>query len=319
VPLLVLQGPQAAALALVLVGAGLLLPRLGSRLRWNRRWLPAVSAGLREAGIVFGLFALWQYVGARALTRVGGAFERAHSILSIEHTLHFPSELSLQQAVLGHPLLVKAMNTFYLYVHINSIAIFLIWIFIRHRDRYTWARNTLVLVTGLCLLIQMLPVAPPRMLTSLGFVDTANLYGQSIYGPFGSGMADQLSAMPSVHVAWAVLIAFFVIRVSPSRWRWLILLDPILTVIVVAATANHYWLDGVVAVGLLAAVLPLTAAFDRWRIARVVLLDDLGHGASVIQPGLGVTGDDEHGNGGGAQDLLRGVPEKDSTERAGRT
>ena len=263
-PLLVLQGPQAAVLACVLGGAGLLIPRFG----WHRRWLPVVCAGLREAAVIFGLFALWQFVGARALTRVDGAFQRAHSILSLEDKLHFPSELSVQHAVLGHPEIVKAMNTFYLYVHINSIVIFLVWIFIRHRDRYPWARNTLAITTGLCLLVQMLPVAPPRMLTQLGFVDTANLYGQSIYGPFGSGLADQLSAMPSVHVAWAVLIAFFVIRVSPSPWRWLVLLDPVLTVLVVVATANHYWLDGVVAVGILAAVLPLTASFDRWRRPR---------------------------------------------------
>jgi hypothetical protein len=263
VPLVVLQGPQAAVLAVGLAGAGLAIPRF----EWRRRWVYTVGAGLREAAFVFGLFALWQYVGARALTRVNGAFDRAHSVLSFERRVHLPSEVWFQHLFLPHPELVRLMNTFYLYVHINSIAIFLIWMFVRHRDRYAWARNTLVVVTGLCLLIQMLPVAPPRMLPGFGFVDTANVYGQSIYGQFGSGIADQLSAMPSVHVAWATLIAFFVIKVSPSPWRFLILLDPVLTVVVVVATGNHYWMDGIVAIGILAAVLPITAAFDRWRRA----------------------------------------------------
>jgi hypothetical protein len=57
--------------------------------------------------------------------------------------------------------------------------------------------------------------------------------------------------MPSVHVGWAVLIAWAVIKVSPSPWRWWIVLHPILTTWFVVATANHFWLDGVVAIALL--------------------------------------------------------------------
>ena len=90
------------------------------------------------------------------------------------------------------------------------------------------------------------------MLTSVGFVDEAVQLGQSVYGAFGSGVAAQLSAMPSVHVAWAALIAIEVIRASPSRWRWLIVLHPVVTTFVVVVTANHYWADGIVAVVLLA-------------------------------------------------------------------
>ena len=79
-----------------------------------------------------------------------------------------------------------------------------------------------------------------------GIVDTAMNYGQSVYAnglPF-----DQLSAMPSVHVAWAVLVGWYVWQVSPSRWRFLGPLHGVLTVIVVVVTGNHWWLDGIVAV-----------------------------------------------------------------------
>ena len=123
-------------------------------------------------------------------------------------------------------------------------------------------------MTGSCLLVQMIPVAPPRMLTDLGFVDLALQYGQSVYGAFGSGVADQLSALPSVHVAWALLIAFFVITVSTSRWRWLILLHPVATIFVVVATANHFWLDGIAAGLLMAVALPVTDALERRRRRR---------------------------------------------------
>jgi PAP2 superfamily len=264
-----LEWHQAALLGLVFAAVGLIAPRvLRSRAVAGRRWFLLVTAGCREGAVVMALFTTWQIAGGLALTRVEGAFERAHTILSLEKWLPLPSELTVQSWVLPHPELIRAMNTFYLYVHINSITIFLIWLFVRHRDRYPWARNTLVLLTGTCLLVQMIPVAPPRMLTGLGFVDTATLYGQSIYGPFGSGIADQLSAMPSVHVGWAVLIAVVVIKVSPSRWRWLILAHPVVTSFVVVATANHFWLDGIVACLILLAALFLATRAEAWLAPR---------------------------------------------------
>ena len=94
------------------------------------------------------------------------------------------------------------------------------------------------------------PVAPPR-LVNVGMVDTAALYHQSVYAVTAQLGADQYAAMPSVHVAWAGLVAIAVIMASRSRWRWLILLHIAATLYVVAATANHFWLDGVVAFGLL--------------------------------------------------------------------
>jgi hypothetical protein len=78
-----------------------------------------------------------------------------------------------------------------------------------------------------------------------GFVDTALLYNQSVYG---NGLAvDQLSAMPSVHVAWAVVVGWYAVKVSTSRFRWLAVGHTAMTVFCVVATANHWWLDGIVA------------------------------------------------------------------------
>ena len=66
--------------------------------------------------------------------------------------------------------------------------------------------------------------------------------------------------MPSVHVGWAVFIAVAVITVSPSRWRWLVLAHPLLTTLAVVATANHWWLDGIVAAALLPVAMGVEAA-----------------------------------------------------------
>ena len=100
------------------------------------------------------------------------------------------------------------------------------------------------------------PLAPPRMMP--GFVDTGLQFGQSVYGAERSGgVANQFAAMPSLHVGWAALIALSMILITRSKWRWLWLAHPIITFGVVVVTANHYWLDGIVALLLLAVSLPL--------------------------------------------------------------
>jgi len=138
----------------------------------------------------------------------------------------------------------------------------LIWLLSRHREVYARWRNLVVGFTAVSLLIGLLPVAPPRLIPSLDMVDLADRYHQSVYSSLGHGITDQLSALPSVHIGWAVLVAAAVITVSRSRWRWLALAHPIITAYVVVVTANHYWLDGFAALVLLGAVyLPLR----RWR------------------------------------------------------
>jgi hypothetical protein len=86
------------------------------------------------------------------------------------------------------------------------------------------------------------------MLSGRGFVDTAALYGQSVYGsPEQDSLSNQFAAMPSLHFGWAVVVAVGIITVTRSRLRWLWLLHPLVTLGVIVATGNHYWLDAIVA------------------------------------------------------------------------
>ena len=84
-------------------------------------------------------------------------------------------------------------------------------------------------------------------------VDTAVRYGQSVYA-WSGGLTRKVLAMPSVHVGWALIVAIAFITVSRSRWRWLAASYPVITLLVVVVTANHFWLDGVAA-GLLVALI----------------------------------------------------------------
>ena len=205
----------------------------------------------RETAVVLGLYALWQFAGTLSLLHVTGAVARGRWIYELQNDLHLPSELTVQHAVLKSSLVVQALNIFYATFHFPGMIAFLIWVFVRHRDRYPQVRNTMVLVTGASLAIQLIPCAPPRLTPRLGFVDTPALFHQSVYARVGTPGPDQLSAMPSVHVAWAVLVAVGVIVFSTSRRRWWIVAHPILTVLAVVATGNHWWFDGIVAVWLI--------------------------------------------------------------------
>jgi len=90
--------------------------------------------------------------------------------------------------------------------------------------------------------------------------------------------------MPSLHVGWAVLVGLTVVMVSTSRWRWLVLAHPVLTLIVVAATANHWWLDGVVAVAILAAAAVLDRRVTDVLRSRRPTLDLVDASDSVGRP-----------------------------------
>jgi hypothetical protein len=63
--------------------------------------------------------------------------------------------------------------------------------------------------------------------------------------------------MPSLHVGWALIVAIGLIRATRTRWRWLWTLYPVATFLVVVGTANHYWLDGLVAIAIVAVIAPI--------------------------------------------------------------
>src|SRR3954454_16306096 len=249
----------ALVFASVLVGVSALLRLI------KQRWAQYVSAGAWEAALICLLFALWQYVGGLARTHHAGGISHGYAVWHTERAWHLPNELTLQHFLMGHPWLVHVSDWYYGGAHLSSMCMFLVWLFIRHRDKYAQWRNVVVLSTGMCLALELIPVAPPRFLTSgTGIVDLPLQYGESVYGFWGSTVAGQLSAMPSVHVGWAVLLAVAVISVSTSKWRWLILLHTGFTIFVVVATGNHFWFDGLAA----SAFVVLGILFER--VLRVV-------------------------------------------------
>ena len=236
---------------------------------WRRIAVPGERPGplleLVVIAVMFGAYKLGRIVAAK---HVGTAFDNAYVAWDLERMLRLPDELSVQALMMHNTMLIKSANVYYAAVHFPATAAFLIWLYLRRPGDYLWIRRTLALLTASGLLVHLaIPVAPPRMLSALGFVDTAAVYGPAVYGPPNQNtLADQYAAMPSLHIGWAVMVAIGIIATTRTRWRWLAVLHPIATTLVVVGTANHFWLDGMVALSLLAASLIVVRSISEPRI-----------------------------------------------------
>jgi len=247
------------AVALLLVG---LLVRLLVRDGRRRQLAPAAV----QAGLLVGLYGLWGLVGEHAAGTVDGAQQRGLALWNLERRLHVLGEGTVQDLVLPHPLLTQAANTYYVYGHVNVLIALLAWVWWRHRSAYLRLCAVIVVFTAAASALQLVSVAPPRLLPGHLVVDTATRYGQSVYGPADPGAISQLAAMPSIHVGWALLAGVSVALLGRTRWRWVGMVHAVVMSLVVVVTGNHYWVDGVVAgllLGLAAVVVVLGTASLR--------------------------------------------------------
>jgi hypothetical protein len=269
----------------LLIAAGLWgLAGLG----WWRagRWRAAVPWA-REAALLCVLYAGWQGLLDALVTRTSGAAARGRWVWAQERRLHLPSEAWVQHLLSSHGALVRGAGLYYAGVHFVAMGLFLAWAFAWHRDRYRQVRSWLVLFTALAAFVQAVPVAPPRLVPGLGVVDTSARLGISVYPSGGLHDPGQLIAMPSVHVGWSAVIALGVLRLGRGRWRWLGVAHLVLTVVAVVATGNHYWLDGLGALVLLAGavgVTPVTTGGSGVRI-ETTLRGDNQTGEAKSHPG----------------------------------
>ena len=182
------------------------------------------------------------YRGIRTLnkTDMRVAFTNARSVLRFESWVGLPFEDNLQSWLLDHPTLIKLLNHYYIFFHFPAAIAFLLWLYLRQPRHYVPFRNLMAFVTFVALIIHLLfPLAPPRMMT--GFVDTMREFGPNIYPKNAiDGAANQIAAMPSLHFGWAMIEAIAVISILKSKWRWLIVLHPLLMAMTIIGTVALY-------------------------------------------------------------------------------
>jgi hypothetical protein len=227
-----------------------------------------------ELVVIVWLCWIYDAITNLAPLRLHAAIAHAQGILHLEQTLHLDPELPLDRWLAGHHTVGLILSGYYDNAHFVVTLGLLAWLWWSRADIYRPLRNVLVLVNVLAFIVfWRYPVAPPRMLVHQGFSDVAASTQTFAYWHTGSlaSQANQLAAMPSLHIAWALWCTLVLWSVSKRRWlRILAVLYPCLTAFAVLATGNHFVLDivGGLAVAIVAAAIVWLAR--RWREAPLV-------------------------------------------------
>jgi len=216
---------------------------------------------VRQLLLFAGAYYLYRIVRGIVDGEVTTAFSHARWIVNLERGLHLFFEPSVQTWTLGKSWLIHTADFTYVNAHFVITTAFLVWLYFWRNDAFYFVRNMFMVAMGLALVLYVVfPTAPPRFLPEWGFTDTvSDFFGQGA-SHSASVLYNPYAAMPSMHVAFALMIGVSgvrLIKLKMARVFWS--LYPLFISFVVIVTANHFWLDAAVG-GLVAAAAAYAAA-----------------------------------------------------------
>ncbi len=207
-------------------------------------------------------------IGDKIGDKQAAAQLHASQVLNVERTLGLELERPLNSWLAEHDTVAAIANYTYAWGYIaTSLAVF-VYLYVFRPAKYRWGRRScLVLNVIAAACFALYPVAPPRLTPDLGIVDT--VVRQHTWGSWGTPMTEgtnQLAAVPSLHFALAAWV-LFMLTVAGAPWavRLLGVANLAVTLVVILATGNHYLLDVLAAVVLVAVSLVITAPWRRRR------------------------------------------------------
>jgi hypothetical protein len=174
---------------------------------------------------------------------------------------------------LSSAVIVGLANNIYAFFHIGVPVIVAAWVYFRRRDHFGLLRNVLI-VAGLVTLVGYFafPVAPPRLTTGLTFHGHLLAFHDTMPYPKNAVLLNgrplgynPYAAMPSLHIAWATIVAGTVVLLARNPIvRALALFYPAVMTLAIVMTANHYIMDALG--GVLTALLSLPVAYAMTRV-----------------------------------------------------
>jgi hypothetical protein len=199
----------------------------------------------RQAGVFLVADALYEVVRGVVAGRRDTALANADWLIHVERSMGIFHERQVQHALLGHPAVVAVADWLYLNVQFTANLAFLVFLLVLRPSSYVRARNTMFAAMGIALVVHLLfPVAPPRMLTADGFVDTVKQHGVDQDSGALHFLVNPFAAMPSMHVCFAVIVGLTgaaAARRRTSKAAWAAY--PVLVAAIVVVTANHFFVD----------------------------------------------------------------------------
>ena len=216
----------------------------------------------KELLLVAGFYGIYTFIRDEFGSASVGAVHALHNatrVIHLEQWLGIFHEQAVQHWFLQWPSIIRFFNLYYGSLHFLVPIGVLLALFRSWPEDYRFWRNTLAATTALALIgFSLFPLMPPRLLCDCvygagpgvhyGFVDTLAHFGGS--WSFDSGamkdVSNQYAAMPSLHVAWSLWCAAVLVPRLRHGWaKALAALYPVVTLLAVVVTANHYFLDAV--------------------------------------------------------------------------
>jgi hypothetical protein len=196
-------------------------------------------------------YSVYSMIRNAAPAREEQAQDHARWIWDLQQALGLAFERSVNHAVEDVTWLIVAMNYYYATLHFVVTIGVLVWLFRRHPGRYGATRLVLFATTGVALVgYYFFPLAPPRLMEGMDFIDTAAVHhtwgSLSAEGTAMASVSNQYAAMPSMHIGWSLWCGLTIAMLARPLWvRVLGALYPAATLLVIVATANHFWMDAV--------------------------------------------------------------------------
>lgn len=225
------------------------------------------QSAVREVVLIAGAYFAYMFVRNMIVDNVEVVgFENAASLISWEQSAGFFWEVSWQAWALdnGGAWLMRVFNYLYIVTYFPIIAVTAIYFYWKYRQRYFYYRALILLTFVASLIIfGLFPLAPPRLVEGFGFVDGIATYGPAWYASRETASYYNIyAAMPSLHFSWTFIFGFVFWNTGPWPLKVWGALYPTVTFFAIIITGNHYILDAIVGITMVAVVFVL---FEGWR------------------------------------------------------
>jgi hypothetical protein len=207
-------------------------------------WLDA----LRQVSLFGAAYLAYRLVRGLVEGDANAAFAHARDLISLERTLHVFVEPSIQAWASGSHLVMVLSSWLYVNAQTTITIAALVYLYLRHNRNFYFVRNMFMIAMAIALVgYTVFPTAPPRFMPEWGFIDSVSDF-TGVHVDHASASLSALTnlyaAVPSMHVAFALMIGATLSRLARRRIVSVLwLLYPLLMTFVIIVTANHFLAD----------------------------------------------------------------------------
>lgn len=158
-----------------------------------------------------------------------------------------------------------------------------LWLAAPHRFKRWVAMVSLLAGMGF-VTYALFPAAPPWLAGQTGHMPPVHRIMETVFAHVphlnsvfasGTGIANQVAAVPSLHSAYALLVALFLIPLVGWRWRWLVACYPVAMGLSLVYSGEHFAIDVLLGWG--------------YAVLAFVAVDRFADRRAARRPGAGAT------------------------------